>query len=448
MVPNDLKNDDSEYALIVQQKGKPQQILVRYLTLLLNYRYGLDIIVVTKFVEAFSTIQKHRKRIRCAFVVQNQRLASKANIAPLNLEGSIPAFLLLPKSLIEEHRTLCHRMTNVQFCSWENAFSHTGSSLHKVVAAAFSEQGIGDLFSETEALPPEDSTQLLEHRLEKLHTLPTIPEVALRIMRMVEDPQTSVEELEDLLTHDPAIVHKLLQVVNSSSFAGAVNRENWTLQETIVRLGRKQVGAIALQIKLMNSLVRPKESKFDLHRFWRHSVGCALIADRLVKGQHLDLPEPIPFDSYWIGTLLHDIGKLVLGFFFWGHFSELVEKMTTEKMTFRQAEKELGDFANHEFLGKILLQRSKVNSDLVEAVGAHTSAIDNPRPLVWLVHLVDNIAKELGLGYLPQEKIEYQPSVLKSLRLDEGAVASLVESLDGELLNEIDQMVERCLGTT
>ena len=447
MVPDDLKDDDSEYALIVLQKGKPQQILVRYLTLLLNYRYGLDILVVTKFVEAFSTIQKHRKRIRCTFVLQSRRINSKANIAPLNVEGSIPLFLLLPKSLIEEHKTLCHRMANVQFCSWENAFSHTGSSLHKVVAAAFAEQGIGDLFSETEALPPEDSTQLLEHRLEKLRTLPTIPEVALRIMRMVEDPQTSVEELEDLLTHDPAIVYKLLQVVNSSTFAGTANRESWPLQEAIVRLGRKQVGAIALQIKLMNSLVRPKESEFDLHRFWRHSVGCALIADRLVKDQALTLPQPVPFDSYWIGALLHDIGKLVLGFFFWGHFQELLEKMGTEKLSFREAEKAMGDFANHEFMGKILLQRSKVGGNLVDAVGAHDTADGELSPLLCLIHLANNISKALGMGYLPVEQATYNPQVLSTLSIEQQAVDEMVEALGEELVKEVDELVERCLGS-
>ncbi|MBT4498898.1 MAG: HDOD domain-containing protein [Gemmatimonadetes bacterium] len=447
MVPDELKNDDSEFALIVQQKGKPQQVLVRYLTLLLNYRYGLDIIVVTKFVEAFSTIQKHRKRIRCAFVVQSRRIESKANIAPLNVEGSIPLFLLLPKSLIEEHKTLCHRMANVQFCSWENAFSHTGSSLHKVVAAAFAEQGIGDLFAETEALPPEDSTQLLEHRLEKLRTLPTIPEVALRIMRIVEDPQTSIEELEDLLTHDPAIVHKLLQVVNSSTFAGTAKRESWPLQEAIVRLGRKQVGAIALQIKLMNSLVRPKESEFDLRRFWRHSVGCALIADRLVKNQALTLPEPIPFDSYWIGALLHDIGKLVLGFFFWGHFEELIEKMRSEKLSFREAERALGDFANHEFMGKILLQRSKVGGNLVDAVGAHDTADGDPSPLVCLIHLANNISRTLGIGYLATEQAVYSPQVLSALSIDQQKIDEMVESLGEELIKEVDEMVEHCLGS-
>ena len=35
------------------------------------------------------------------------------------------------------------------------------------------------------------------------------------------------------------------------------------------------------QVKMMNAIVRPEESRFDLRRFWEHSVGCALICDRL-----------------------------------------------------------------------------------------------------------------------------------------------------------------------
>ena len=445
MASDNRHNQDSQCALIVQQQGKPQHVLVRYLTLLLNYRYGLDIIVVHRLVEAFATVQKHRQHIRCAFVVQNRSIDSRSSIATLGEEGSIPVFLLLPGSLIKEHRTLCHRLQNIQFCSWEKAFSHTGSSLHKVIAAAFAELDIGDLFAETAALSPEESEQRIQHRVEKLKTLPTVPELALRIMNMVEDPNTTVEELEEVVMRDPAVVHKLIQVVNTTVFAGATHRESWPLQEAIVRLGRKKVGAIALQIKLMNSLVRPQESRFDLGRFWRHSVACALIADKLVTGEHITLPETISFDKYWIAALLHDIGKLVLGFFFWNHFEDVLKKMEVERIAFRQSELTLGDFANHEFLGKLMLMRSKVDGDLAAAVGSHHVLEDSPRPLVWLVHLADNLSKEIDLAYMPGAPPDYSPAVLESLRLDQQTVSELAESLGEPVATEVEELVERCL---
>jgi HD-like signal output (HDOD) protein len=253
-----------------------------------------------------------------------------------------------------------------------------------------------------------------------------------------------VEELEQVMMGDPAVVHKLIQVVNSASLSGALHRDSWSLQEAIVRLGRKKVGAIALQIKLMNSLVRPQESKFDLGSFWRHSVACALIADKLVAGQCVSLPEPVSFDQYWIASLLHDIGKLVLGFFFWNHFEDVLGKMNEEKIPFREAERALGDFANHEFLGRLLLLRSKVDGDLAETVGSHHALEDSSRPLVWLVHLADNLSKEMDLAYLPGAPPNYSASVLKSLNLDRQTAAKLAQSLGEQVTAEVEELVEQC----
>jgi len=145
--------------------------------------------------------------------------------------------------------------------------------------------------------------------------------------------------------------------------------------------------------------------------------------------------------------LLHDIGKLVLGFFFWGHFEELIEKMRSEKLSFREAERALGDFANHEFMGKILLQRSKVGGNLVDAVGAHDTADGDPSPLVCLIHLANNISRTLGIGYLATEQAVYSPQVLSALSIDQQKIDEMVESLGEELIKEVDEMVEHCLGS-
>ena len=37
--------------------------------------------------------------------------------------------------------------------------------------------------------------------------------------------------------------------------------------------------------------------------------------------------EELAFNDYWIGALLHDAGKLVLGFFFWDHFEEIIRRI-------------------------------------------------------------------------------------------------------------------------
>ena len=104
------------------------------------------------------------------------------------------------------------------------------------------------------------------------------------------------------------------EAVAGDAFTGTGGRTTkWTLQEIITRLGVKKVGAIAQQVKMIN-MVKPQESEFDLKRFWEHSAGTAIIADKLVTDRLVRLEKPLEFSDYWIGALLHDVGKLVLGF--------------------------------------------------------------------------------------------------------------------------------------
>jgi HD-like signal output (HDOD) protein len=209
-------------------------------------------------------------------------------------------------------------------------------------------------------------------------------------------------------------------------------------------LGWKKVGVIAQQIKLMNSLVRPNNSAFDLRRFWEHSVGCALIADRLVSENLIALPAQVNFNDYWISALLHDIGKLLLGFFFWGHFEEVLKQMTAERSTFREAEKELGDVGNHEYLAQILLLRSNATKEVVETVGKHHTTGPAPTSLVCLVHVANNLCTELGLGYLPDEPARYSETVLANLRATPEEMYRLRELLGKPMVLQIKEIVNRC----
>ena len=437
--------ESQEFGLIVLQKGETQQAMARVLMLILNYRYGLDLIRVSSFFEGFSTVQKRGRRVRCCVVIQDRRIDSRSSIASLTDEGRIPVVLVLPEYLLDPHRELCQRMENVHFCAWERALSDADGSLASQIQGVFREQGIGDLFSpETQSLPYIEVQKLVERRLEHLKTLPTLPQVVLRIMGMINDPRSTVEELEEVLTSDPAIVHKLLQVVNSPVFAGGGHQGGWSLQEAIVRLGRKKVGAVAQQIKLMSSLMKPKDSLFDIRRFWEHSVGCALIADRLYREKLVPLRSKLEFSDYWIGSLLHDCGKLALGFSFWPHFEDVLGQMDTAGCTFRGAEKKLCEAGNHEFLGRLLLLRSNVGEDLVEAVGTHHTTGPTPSDLTCLIHLANNLCKDFDKGYMPSESSVYSAEVLRHLGIGREEVRKLQQALGESIVEEIDELVDRC----
>ncbi|MEE2833759.1 MAG: HDOD domain-containing protein [Candidatus Latescibacterota bacterium] len=71
---------------------------------------------------------------------------------------------------------------------------------------------MGNLFHNVDELPYSTMQQQVERCLRSINTLPTLPEIVMRIMRMVNDPKTTPAQLERVLCTDPAIVMKLLQV--------------------------------------------------------------------------------------------------------------------------------------------------------------------------------------------------------------------------------------------
>lgn len=69
-----------EYGLIVQQDGQQQQMLMKFATLILNYQYGLDLIVASDLSRASSLCMQYRKGIRCSFIIQNERIQNQSTL--------------------------------------------------------------------------------------------------------------------------------------------------------------------------------------------------------------------------------------------------------------------------------------------------------------------------------------------------------------------------------
>ena len=210
-------------------------------------------------------------------------------------------------------------------------------------------------------------------------------------------------------------------------------------------MGLKKVGAIAQQIKLINSFTKPAESEFDLRRYWEHSVGCALIADKLYSKKLIKLTDRIEFNEYWIAALLHDAGKLVLGFFFWDWFDRVVRRMEwTMNPSFRKTEAQMGDGANHEQIGQLLLLAAGIDPDVAASVGNHHSVGRSPSDLICLLHMANNLCRDLGLGYFAEERGIYSRAVLRRLQLEKEDLEGLREDLGAEVVGEIVELVGQC----
>lgn len=132
--------------------------------------------------------------------------------------------------------------------------------------------------------------------------LPSPKGVALEILRLTEDPSTTVEALGVVIESDPALASKLLKIVNSP-LAG-MSRKISSLSRATVLLGFRTVASLALGLSLVTDHQEGICEGFDYEAFWSESLGRAVAARRIAKFIKFS-----PDEAFTCG-LLSQIGRL------------------------------------------------------------------------------------------------------------------------------------------
>ncbi|MGD9591945.1 MAG: HDOD domain-containing protein [Candidatus Berkiella sp.] len=134
--------------------------------------------------------------------------------------------------------------------------------------------------------------------------LPTQPEVAVRLRECAEDPNLSPEKLAQIISHDPAMTAKLIQVANSPLNRGTVTI--FSLPNVISRLGIQYVCNVASGLA-MQQIFQATNENIDklMHDAWSSSAHVAAYSHVLAKNY-----SAIPSDVASIAGLMHQIGIL------------------------------------------------------------------------------------------------------------------------------------------
>ncbi len=135
-------------------------------------------------------------------------------------------------------------------------------------------------------------------------TLPTLPDVAMKIHQAVNNDNNSAQQIAEILSQDAALSARLLQLANSPLYRARSEIDN--LQMAIARLGTRIVRdlVMALAIKqVFQSSSSVLQSYFKT--VWQRSVEIASIC-RLLAAEQADI-EP---EQAMLAGLIHNIGCL------------------------------------------------------------------------------------------------------------------------------------------
>ena len=153
--------------------------------------------------------------------------------------------------------------------------------------------------------------------------LPSPTGVALTILELTRDPDTSVEDLALVLHGDPALAGKILKYANSA-IAGS-REEISSINDALVRLGMGLVRQLCLGFSVLSNARGGPCPVFDYNCYWRRSLGMAVASQALAPRLSM-----INSDEAFTCGLLAHIGILALASVYPDEYAKILGKWDRE----------------------------------------------------------------------------------------------------------------------
>ncbi len=277
----------------------------------------------------------------------------------------------------------------------------------------------------------EQREQVVSAAIREISHIATLPEITLKIIDLVEDPKSTAQDLNEVISNDPALCSRILKVVNSSFYG--LPGQIASINRAIVMLGLNAVKNIAIAASLAK-LFRGGEltASFSARHLWTHSnltaAGAKMIADTLKLGLA---------DEAYLGGLIHDLGIMVEMQFDRSSLIEVVQSLGMREdgsPVGSMLEAEEGVFgADHQDFGLALCKKWKFPETFQRVTGYHHRPLElaaENRTISTVVYVADHIAGGMKGGFrLDHVSLDLDPKVLDALKLTTAQVADLTTRL-------------------
>ncbi|MCB0310909.1 MAG: HDOD domain-containing protein, partial [Bdellovibrionales bacterium] len=201
--------------------------------------------------------------------------------------------------------------------------------------------------------------------------LPPMPHVASRAISMVENPETTAQELTDVLSSDTALAARVLKIANSAMFSR--QREITTLNQAIMIIGFKALKGIIVAATLRQI----NKSFGNLEKLiWENSMCTAMCATVISKRLRKRFQEEI----FLLG-LLHSLGQIVLlaQKDTAKDYKLVLEKIRDEAYEYAPAEQEIFGFA-HPLIGALVAKKWNFSPETCQVILHYCDPLDSSAP--------------------------------------------------------------------
>jgi putative nucleotidyltransferase with HDIG domain len=256
----------------------------------------------------------------------------------------------------------------------------------------------------------------------QVKSFPGMPVTAAKLLKMLDNPDSTAAEIEEILRYDAGLTANILKLTNSAYFG--IPSKVSSVRQAIMMLGWKRLLQLVMTM-CMSTVMKKPIVGYDLPQgaLWRHSVAVSVAAEAVVKA--LKIPEA---EEVFTAALLHDVGKLVLGGFVKNDMDQ-IKAMVAKGIAFEVAEYMVIG-TDHAEIGANILKKWDFPQDLVNAVNWHhdPETCENHCTLSDIVHIANTVGLRIGFGRDTEgARIEPSPSVTDRLGLEPVDIEVLVE---------------------
>ncbi len=197
--------------------------------------------------------------------------------------------------------------------------------------------------------------------------LPALPQSAIRLLQLSQDPENGPAEFAVPIESDPGLTGQVLKFVNSSYFGFA--REISSIKLAITLVGIRTIKNFALWSAVFSLMPNPKCGPFDLKSLWQDSLRRGLFAR--VLGRLLGQADS---EDLFAAALLQDMAVPLLA-------KELPEEYDKLFQNRRGGQTRLSDLEQERFgwthaeAASILARRWSLPEEFADLIESHTEFV-------------------------------------------------------------------------
>jgi putative nucleotidyltransferase with HDIG domain len=246
---------------------------------------------------------------------------------------------------------------------------------------------------EAETSPDDASAPVTDRILKTIETIKPIPQVALKVLRIVEAGDFDVQQVAAEVRKDQVMTARTIQLCNSALYSRPA--EIATLDHALVYLGQDRFVRLVISAAVQRYYDQSGNG-YSLCKggLYHHAIGTAMTAEKIAART-----AAAPPGQAYIAGLLHDIGKVVLD-----QFVARVYPMFYRGL--QDAGADILDLENrilgkdHTRVGHLLARKWQLPEALADAIRFHHVALAT-RPhsaLTTIVYLADLLMSRFHPG--------------------------------------------------